>query len=1075
MRHIVLFYFLICASSTYGQGETNVWYFGNQAGLDFNSGAPVALTNGQLDTDEGCATLSNSEGELLFYTDGVTVYNRNHGVMQNGSGLMGHTSTSQSATIVAKPGSSTLFYIFTIDVVAHPNGFRYSIVDITQDGGLGAVTAEKNILIYAPTCEKIAVVKHSNEIDYWIITHGWDNNTFYAHLLTSVGLNPPILSNAGFTPTFSTSGNSAASQGYMKIAPNGSKLAICHQGSNANLQVLDFDNITGVVSNPITVLEQPGELYGIEFSPNSELLYASHLSLQSIYQYDLTASAITSTQVVLYSMGFYPGALQLGPDGKIYIAVVGRPQLGVIEDPNVSGIGCGLQIEAVDLGGKTSTIGLPAFNQSFFFVPSIQITEACEGESTSFSFNNSQPVLSVTWDFGDGSSSTILTPSHTYTSAGNYLVSVTVTTSLGTGTNNRLVTIHPKPTISESSVILMQCDDDNDGISYFNLAEAVPLLLSSSSNLDIAFYNTLTDAQSNTAPITNHSNYQNQTVSNDSVFLKVSNQYGCSEIAQINLQVVTTSIPMSFHRSFTVCDDDLSGSNNDGIATFDFSAAASDIEALYPTGQELDISYYKNIADALAEQNAIIDVSNFSNTDSPYQQNIFVRVDSQLDNSCLGLGHHITLNVEATPEIMPLTFVECDNDHDGIAGFDTSSIECELLNGMTNVTLTYLDENNQQLPSPLPNPFNSSTQDIAVRATNNVLSTCYFETHISFLVHDKPHINSIPLEYTTVCDDESDPALQDGLYPFDTSNFESLLLGGQTGMIISYYDTQGNILPSPLSNPFVSGTQEIMVEVTNAQNTQCAATLNIPLIVNPRPNVKLHDEELVCSDDPSFTIMIDAGLVDPSMINDFTYSWFYNGDLIPSANNYDLIINEEGVYQVEVSTGDGCTSIREITVAASEAAIIESIDIVDFTTDNTVTIQVSGEGNYVYSLDNNNYQTGNIFYNVTSGIYSVHVKDTKGCGIAVEDINVLGAPAFFTPNGDGFNDTWNIKGLNYSQNLQGIINIFDRYGKLLKQQSLSGPGWDGTFNGVPLPATDYWYTIMLHDGRTIRGNFALMR
>src|SRR5690554_6495488 len=109
MRNIFFMLFILSMSVSYSQGEANIWYFGYNAGLDFNSGTPVALTDGELYTNEGCATISNSQGELLFYTDGVTVYNRHHQVMQNGTGLLGHSSSAQSATVVPKPGYADLY------------------------------------------------------------------------------------------------------------------------------------------------------------------------------------------------------------------------------------------------------------------------------------------------------------------------------------------------------------------------------------------------------------------------------------------------------------------------------------------------------------------------------------------------------------------------------------------------------------------------------------------------------------------------------------------------------------------------------------------------------------------------------------------------------------------------------------------------------------------------------------------------------------------------------------------------------------------------------------------------------
>jgi len=181
MRYKLCILFFLFNVLSYAQGEANNWYFGNKAGISFNSGVPFALTDGEMQADEGCATLSDANGQLLFYTNGITVWNRNHQIMPNGTGLLGHQSSTQSGTIVPMPGSTHLFYVFTLDFQSNPNGFRFSVVDLNLDGVNGAVTNEKNILVYTPSTECLGVTKHGNGIDFWIITHGWNSNSFIAY------------------------------------------------------------------------------------------------------------------------------------------------------------------------------------------------------------------------------------------------------------------------------------------------------------------------------------------------------------------------------------------------------------------------------------------------------------------------------------------------------------------------------------------------------------------------------------------------------------------------------------------------------------------------------------------------------------------------------------------------------------------------------------------------------------------------------------------------------------------------------------------------------------------------------
>jgi len=704
---------------------------------------------------------------------------------------------------------------------------------------------------------------------------------------------------------------------------------------------------------------------------------------------------------------------------------------------------------------------------------------------------------------GGTSSPTSPTPSTATIGTTKYYVSQTITATGCEGPRSEIIaTINPLPIVNDVTII--QCDTDLivDGKTLFNLNVNNDKISTNYVNENFTYYTSLNGAN-NAVPadlILNELAFENTAPTLMDIWSRITNKItGCFSVAKITLKVPATNINPNYKIPFApVCDDflDTNGNNNannnkrDGITTFDFSATKAIILAQLPTNQVYNINYYKNESDALAELNVITDISNYRNIDYPNTQDIWIRIDSDLDNACYGLGPYLTLNVEALPisntVIIPR---QCDDNNDGIFTFNTSSLESDLLKGQTNVTVTYFDSTNAPLKdnngvlitSPFPATFTSTSQTIKAVVTNNTPQKCFDETFITFIVDKSPVAFAVPANLTTTCDDEPNPIDQDGKFAFDTSTFESTILGGQTGMIVKYYD-KNNVELSPFPNPFLTENQIITVNVQNPLNTICTATTTLNFIVNPVPNIDLNldgnDNELVCQNDSSFFVTLDAGITDGSPTINYNYAWTKDG-IATGTNSPTLEVNSVGVYTVEVTNNLGCSRIRTITVIASNIATITSVDVVDLADINTVTVNATGPGIYEYSLDEPNgfWQDSNFFNNVSAGIHVVYVNDKNGCGPPVyQEIVIVGVPKFFTPNGDGYNDYWSVKGVNQTFNSKSIIYIFDRYGKLLKQWVPSfSQGWDGTFNGVPLPADDYWFTLKLEDGRETKGHFSLKR
>lgn len=368
IRLLSILIILTLSSKYYAQGEANIWYFGNNAGINFNGGAPVALTNGGMATSEGCAAISTAGGVLRFYTDGVTVWNNLHSPMPNGTGLAGNTSSTQSGIIVSKPGSQNIYYIFTVDAVGGLAGLRYSEADMTLNGGLGDITAAKNIFLATPVTEKLTAVKKANNVDFWVIAHD-ASNTFLVYSVTSAGVNTaPVTSNAGTLDN--VIGNLGV--GYLKASSDGSKLAQAIS-NNSVVDILNFNSATGIITNNFTFTPSIGSAYGVEFSPDGKRFYVTFWASLSIMQYDMTlgsATAIIASESIIgtstASLGFSLGALQTGPDGKIYVARNNEEYLGCINNPNSLGLNCNFVDNAVNLSDRISEFGLPNFVQTFF-------------------------------------------------------------------------------------------------------------------------------------------------------------------------------------------------------------------------------------------------------------------------------------------------------------------------------------------------------------------------------------------------------------------------------------------------------------------------------------------------------------------------------------------------------------------------------------------------------------------------------------------------------------------------------------------------------------------------------------
>lgn len=429
----------------------------NDLGVTLNPPPPAGQN---LNAGKGTATISDENGNLLFYTDGMKVWNGAHDQINAGPNLSGNLGSTQSSLIVPRPGSNKDYYIFTTDIVVPASfgtmrGFNYSRVDVTANSNQGAVTSERDINLVPEVAEMITGVKHANGTDYWVVTHGLNGNSFHAFKVDYLGVDPmAVVSSVG-----SVLDGDYLKRDYLgaiKLSPKGDKIAYASLGKNV-VEVFSFDNNTGIVSNSVSVGLSPANPdrgpYYVEFSPDGTKLYYTIANLKTglvneLYQYDIIngGPSVLLNEAPLDSD---VSALQLARDGKIYVGRYLKKKLGVIENPNRSKLSCNYNQNGVDLGTNETMNGMPNFIQSYFDIPAIDYDTKCEGDETRFSILNTSNIDDgATWDFGDSGSTAEgsgLNPVHEFSAPGSYNVTLTEKHGSEIFTTTIPVTIHPLP------------------------------------------------------------------------------------------------------------------------------------------------------------------------------------------------------------------------------------------------------------------------------------------------------------------------------------------------------------------------------------------------------------------------------------------------------------------------------------------------------------------------------------------------------------------------------------------------------------------------------------------------------
>jgi len=422
----------------------NFWYFGLNAGIDFNPvfdnppGAPLATSNPVMDAPEGTATISDQNGQVVFYTDGNSVWNRNHVLLTTGIG--GELGSTQSSVIIPVQGDQTLYYIFTTQEIHGSYTYRlsYSLFDLKKNGGTGDVV-EQNITLFTKSTERITANPN------WLIAHEYGNNTFRAYRVSANGIGSPVLSAIGSDHTTAITANG---QGYMKLGPQ-DRLAVALSSSPTSnkIEVFDFDPVNGDITNfrSVNLTGATGEVYGVELTNTKIFATLKGTTTSRLYEFAFDTLGIPfeikppqSANVINEELG----AIQTGPDGQIYVAVKDKPYLGTIQVNSDTTVLSIFTANAFALnpavppapGTALSRLGLPNNIQNNVGQaggPFIAANGFCLGDTTFFTGSGTDPIDTLFWDFGDGNTikgvgEAIRNQAHRYAAIGTYNVQLRI-------------------------------------------------------------------------------------------------------------------------------------------------------------------------------------------------------------------------------------------------------------------------------------------------------------------------------------------------------------------------------------------------------------------------------------------------------------------------------------------------------------------------------------------------------------------------------------------------------------------------------------------------------------------------
>jgi len=1037
MRRFSLFLFLCASLLAAGQKRANVWTFGNHMGLDFNATPTPSLISSssfELFTSSAC---QKDTGNLLFYVDAFHIFNR------YGSPIDNLNSYPVSSVIVPMPGNDSLYYIFFSNY-NNNQGLKYTIMNMNLNGGTGGIQPGfRDLYIDSGSAMSrcmLAAVHHANGCDTWVTVHNDSADVFKSYLVTSGGIQSPVISHSGkqFTKL-------AISDGLLKFATDGSKIASTYSErvtgmpgyTDYGLEIFNFNNLTGSVSaNPLNLSSGPiptnyvNHLQGISFSCDNSKLYFSKNTGQ-IFQLDMMAGSDTAIvqSKTLINTGhvFYDNlsTLQLGPDHKIYVSQRIRNCIAVIEDPSNPGISCNFRDSVVMLPLATNRC-FPQFVESYFYCPPVanivMDTVACLGDSLLFSVDSVYNVTNYEWQFGDSTSSFGTSSTHLYGAPGNY---------------------------NASLIFHYNCNAQ--------IAASKQVTVSAFPQLDLGNDTTLCGSDSIRLIAGNDTSFQYAWSTGDSLAAIRVNMPGTYHaLVSNNGCAVTDSIHIDQHPfPSNPLPDDTAACGNDTIRLSAGTVPANYRWSTGDTTASLSVSssgiYRVTVSDSLCftADSIVVQIIPFPPCHLPSDTLQCGNDSIQLIASTDTTLSYLWSTNDSTSSIvvmMPGVYAVAVTDR------GCTTLDSILVNQLPYPVISLPGETSLCGSGPIvltanPNPglhyiwsTTDTTQSISVSAPGTY-SISVFDSACKST--DSVIVNQYPL-----------PALS---LPLDTllCGNTPLLLTASTGnytFLWSTSDTTKSILVS------LPGIYTVTASDSMCQSTD-SVTVNQILIPVP----SLPSYAFFCGNDPVFLTAAN----NPA----YSYQWSTND------TSQTISVNAPGLYSVII--GDSICYTYDMV-------LVSQIPYPELTLPTDTLLCGSGPlvlsaatGSYHYSWSTNE-TTASILVN-QPGIYFVTVTDST-CS-ANGSVNVTQKPAFesgtlpnvFTPDGDGINDLFPL-----ADNIDILyLLIFDRWGQPVFESTDEVKTWNGKKGSEELNEGTYYYVAVLEDCSnnpvTVKGTVFLKR